>query len=198
MRANEESIRLIGYWLFIVLVLTSTGLLITAFFWGERSTELAAIAAAVFGLGTRFLRLPNGFANIYANLTSSLARGDDAQIATVMGEFAKRRGRVVHSATAILLISAGLLLLLEGEAARHAAFALAAAAILLESSFVAFLWRLKRGLYGTTEYEARQVVRFILANAEDIDFSGGLGTRDMAVNDESLVLAERSWGFATR
>jgi hypothetical protein len=48
---------------------------------------------------------------------------------------------------------------------------LALLAVALVVRLAAFTYRLRRGLYGTTEREAREIIRFILAEADHIDFT---------------------------
>lgn len=38
-------------------------------------------------------------------------------------------------------------------------------------------YRIKKGLYGTNDYEAREIIEFIFTNAEYIDLSGGGGAK---------------------
>ena len=38
-------------------------------------------------------------------------------------------------------------------------------------------YRVKKGLYGANDYEAREIVEFIFANAEHVDFSSGDGAK---------------------
>jgi hypothetical protein len=58
--------------------------------------------------------------------------------------------------------------------------ALLSLGVLLEIGHQAFLYRLRVGLFGTNEYEVRQLIRFLLAYNTDQDLSGGLGAIDLA------------------
>jgi len=74
---------------------------------------------------------------------------------------------------------------------------LVVAAILLEVSQIALEYRVRHALYGTNEYEARQLIGFILKHAEDIDFSDGLGIHEIEIDGEMSRILQENWGLAT-
>jgi hypothetical protein len=69
-------------------------------------------------------------------------------------------------------------------------FLVGAIAVLWVSK-LALDYRISRGLFGTNEYEAREIVRFVLRNASDTDLSGGLGARklDLTPSTETELAA---------
>jgi hypothetical protein len=74
---------------------------------------------------------------------------------------------------------------------------LAGAALLLQLADAALGYRIHRGLYGTNEYEARQIIYFALSHAEKSDLSGGLGAADMQIDQATEKLVRDNWGVAT-
>lgn len=45
-------------------------------------------------------------------------------------------------------------------------------------------YRIKKGLYGTNEYEAREIIEFILSNKDKSDFTGGKGFKEIFLEPE--------------
>jgi FtsH-binding integral membrane protein len=73
---------------------------------------------------------------------------------------------------------------------------LIAAIVALNSSTLALDYRVSHGLFGTNEYEAREIVRFVLKNAGDSDFSGGLGARDLDLSATTATTLGGVWSGA--
>lgn len=69
--------------------------------------------------------------------------------------------------------------------------------VLLNVGSISLNYRVANGLYGTNEYEAREIIRFVLENADDIDFSGGLGARDLDLCAEEKRAATEAWDGAS-
>jgi hypothetical protein len=67
----------------------------------------------------------------------------------------------------------------------------------LKLSLLAFDYRVSRGLYGTNEYEAREIVRFILRSKDHNKLGGGLGEHSLVIGEELEVAANEFWGRAT-
>jgi hypothetical protein len=53
-------------------------------------------------------------------------------------------------------------------------------------------------LFGTNEYEARQIIHFVLDNADDIDFSGGLGGSRLELDEKTQEILNAAWSPAHR
>jgi hypothetical protein len=73
---------------------------------------------------------------------------------------------------------------------------LIAAIVVLNASTLALDYRVSHGLFGTNEYEAREIVRFVLKNAGDTDFSGGLGARDLDLSAATATTLDGVWSGA--
>jgi len=103
----------------------------------------------------------------------------------------------------ILLLSVTLILysalsLLTGNspsAAVLAVLGLGEVMILVAES--AFKHRIRCGLFGTTEYEARQILQFVLDNSDQVDFSDGLGVSDWNEEHASEELRHLVAGWAS-
>ncbi|HEX4496490.1 MAG TPA: hypothetical protein VIE43_12535 [Thermoanaerobaculia bacterium] len=74
--------------------------------------------------------------------------------------------------------------------------ALAAVGVLV-AAHLALRYRIRLGLFGTNEYEARQVLHFVLDNADKHDFSGGLGVEDLETRKVSVEIPDGLRGLAT-
>ena len=72
------------------------------------------------------------------------------------------------------------------------------AAAVLQLGDAALGYRLQHSLYGTNEYEARQIISFVLAHADEIDLSGGLGVTEMNLEEATQTILESNWGVATQ
>jgi hypothetical protein len=73
-----------------------------------------------------------------------------------------------------------------------AAATLAIALALVQIGGIAFEYRVRKGLFGTSDFEAREIIRFALDNAGM--FSGGLGSRvpDFKTASPPTGMAERA------
>ena len=70
---------------------------------------------------------------------------------------------------------------------------LAAAVVLINAAAISLNYRVSHGLYGTNEYEAREIIQFVLAHAEEIDLSGGLGATDWDLSPETERILASLW-----
>ena len=68
--------------------------------------------------------------------------------------------------------------------------------VAINASAMAFSYRVSHGLYGTTEYEVREIIRFVLSRCDDVDFSSGLGAREFDATDEIVIALETAWAGA--
>jgi hypothetical protein len=107
-----------------------------------------------------------------------------------------RRAEGSRLAASLVLMAALLLMLLLTvrygyEAPLPLRIFLVGAIAVLWVSKLALDYRISRGLFGTNEYEAREIVRFVLRNASDTDLSGGLGARklDLTPSTETELAA---------
>ncbi len=64
-------------------------------------------------------------------------------------------------------------------------FILCIAIVLINVWSLAFHYRISHGLYGTNEYEAREIIQFILNYTDDRDFTDGLGARPLDLSPET-------------
>lgn len=121
-------------------------------------------------------------------------------IATVLARLAEQKGRQRNAAITLLLLAAALTASVSSFTATSSRIAiwavpiLIAAAAALDLGNVAFRYRLKQGLFGTTEYEARQIILFALSNAKDLDLSGGLGAATIELDEPTQTILESEWG----
>lgn len=72
-------------------------------------------------------------------------------------------------------------------------FLLAGAFTLANAGVAALHYRVNHGLYGTNEYEAREIIRFIIDHTDNIDFSQGLSARDMDLSSDVEKLGLADW-----
>jgi FtsH-binding integral membrane protein len=70
---------------------------------------------------------------------------------------------------------------------------LIAAIVILNASTLALDYRVSHGLFGTNEHEAREIVRYVLKNAGDSDFSGGLGARELDLSVTTATTLGGVW-----
>src|SRR4051794_30879466 len=119
---------------------------------------------------------------------------------TVVCAIAARKARQIIGAQAFLLASVivtSFMAALSPTAAARLS-SLITGIVLLGFNILLFLservlqYRIRHGMYGTNEYEAREVVHFLLRHAKDTNFSGGSGLREDAQLDE---LVERDYGL---
>lgn len=57
----------------------------------------------------------------------------------------------------------------------------------------AFDFRLKRGLYGTTAAEAREILEFVQRYSDHFDFSGGLGAKSLEYDESENEMLAAAW-----
>jgi hypothetical protein len=119
---------------------------------------------------------------------------------TALAAFAAQRTRNRQAGTLFLLgalcLYVAVCLLISAHLSMGPVVLLAASAALLQLGDTALEYRIRRGLYGTTEYEARQIIQFLLANADDVDLSGSLGAADLILQPEDEPAALGIWGLA--
>jgi hypothetical protein len=162
----------------------------------------AASVAYIFILPDHIIK--HKILEVYSKLTLLTKRDASAQAknatTTAVAAFAMYRMRQRRFAIAVLFLSAALYLGI-GMLSKQAVLAwpvagIVAAAIVLQVADLAMEYRLRRGLYGTNEYEARQLIRFILAHAEEEGISGGLGGLRVDVDEATEHQLESDWGLA--
>jgi hypothetical protein len=83
-----------------------------------------------------------------------------------------------HSCATVLLLLALSVAPLGGSCDAVAVVVLVIGVLAARLSSGVLRYRVEQGLYGTNEYEAREIVAFVLERAGGIDLSGGLGARD--------------------
>ena len=140
----------------------------------------------------------------YARLLSAIWKGDKAvptAATTAIAALVHRKARQRQTASFVLLAALaayvfitpvlGLLL------SRFVIAIGAGACLLLQSAEFSMSYRVRHGLYGTTEYEARQIIAFILNHADRSDLEGGLGAADIQLNAEAEELIQSNWGMVT-
>jgi hypothetical protein len=119
----------------------------------------------------------------------------DAALA-VLQAFANHRLRQRRLAIGIMSLSLGVYIILStlfhvDPSPTWAIAVLTAATLLLLLSSAAMEYRLRRGWYGTNEYEARQIVHFLLARAGAGGFSGGLGSFTISIDEATTLNLEQ-------
>lgn len=119
------------------------------------------------------------------------------QLTTVLGSLAIRRAKITRTSSLLLLLSVvftiSFAVLSDSFAWHLITLTLIGFLALLHLAFANFLWRLRNGLYGTTEHESRQIVAFVLENESGVDFSGGLGAKRLEVDEKAADIVERQW-----
>lgn len=168
--------------------------------------------AVVFALVDRLLwrrRVHELIGEPYKSLTATTdSDGTDREstvwkksTSTALASFARQRSRERHLAMLVLLLAGGTHTLVAYQleiSALWPALLLVGAAVLLQIGDAATGYRLNKGLYGTNEYEARQIILFVLSRTEDADLSGGLGAADIQIDDVTQTILCEAWGLATR
>jgi hypothetical protein len=120
---------------------------------------------------------------------------------TAIGAVVADRRGATYFASLTLLLTLALYLgvtRLSGNVVDLAIVVIIAVAILaINVGAMAFAYRVSHGLYGTTEYEAREIIHFVLARTDNVDFSSGLGARNIDISEEQLLVLTETWTGAT-
>lgn len=139
----------------------------------------------------------------YNTLLITISSNEDhrrprAMATTAIDAVVTRARKARDAATALLLLSVGVVII-AGLLTRRTPpigllILLGSSLIVINASALALQYRVSRGLFGTTEYEAREIVRFILRHSDTIDLSGGLGAREINTTPatEAAVQAVRA------
>lgn len=114
-------------------------------------------------------------------------------VAAFANERMRQRGFAITTLLASVALYLGVSTLLRQAILPAPIVVVAGAVFLLQVSDAAMEYRLVRGLYGTNEYEARQIIRFVLHHAEEIDLSGGLGDLEISFDDATERRLESHW-----
>ena len=124
-----------------------------------------------------------------------------AMTATAFAAFARRKAKQRNFATIVLLLSlvvhGVVVLFFKWEPSLGVVTVLVGAGLLLQAGEAAMNYRIRHGLYGTNEYEARQMVIFLINNAESSDLAGGLGAGDLEIDSATEKILQYNWGIAT-
>jgi hypothetical protein len=176
--------------LVIALIVARVAVGETAFAWSAIS--VFAIWGVVGGINAITKRMLPFAAEQYERITNALAIQDAAAVSTAIAGIAreKHRDQIVASATLAASIMAYVVIgWVTGQRGSVMPVGiLGSALIILNAGMIASRYRWEHGLFGTSEYEAREIVRFVLDNADDIDFSGGLGAREISIDSEETFL----------
>jgi hypothetical protein len=134
------------------------------------------IHAVHFGPARRHDRITSRF----LRLRSEARHRNSRKIALSLTYFSHLRRQHVYSKLTLLsvaLCAVGLGLILENtQSLSLAGISLASLALLIIKEFVVG-YRVSKGFFGSTESEARDLVQFIMENANEIDFTDGDGKR---------------------
>lgn len=166
---------------------------------------IVSLALSVFPYFYRKHRTQSEQFGFYERLLSSIRKKKDSAAptaaTTVIAALARRKTDQRQVATIALLLSLAVYaitrLRLELPLSVAIVAALAGGCILLQLADVALDYRIRRGLYGTNEYEARQIISFALNHAERSNLSGGLGAADIKIDAATEKLVHENWGVAT-
>lgn len=114
-------------------------------------------------------------------------------IAAVLDDRRARRGWATAALSASLLAYVALHWITGSAMALGVVLLLMLGLAVNSASAAALEYRVNRGLYGTTEYDAREIIGVVLGHSEDLDPSGGLGDRAIAPDPETVAAIERVW-----
>jgi MFS family permease len=164
----------------------------TVFRWSAISLFAGwGVLACISAIGKRLRPFA---AEQYERIVNALAVQDAAAVSTAIAGIAreKHRDQMIGSATLAAAISSYVLFgwLMGHRGSVWPVVFLGAALLLLNAGMIVSRYRWEHGLYGTSEYEAREIVRFILENADDIDFSDGLGAKNIPLDSEETFLSD--------
>ena len=141
---------------------------------------------------------------VYERLFSSIGKKDEAvptATTTAITALAHRRTGQRRIATTTLWVSLAVYAISRLRLELPLSFAviatLAGACLILQLADAALDYRIRHGLYGTNEYEARQIISFALNHAERTDLDGGLGATDIKIDAATERLIRENWGVAT-
>ena len=116
---------------------------------------------------------------------------------TIFGKFVDDRRNAQYTASLMVTVSAlayltfALLTGITVSISVGVIFVLSMA--MINGAALALSYRLAHGIYGTNEYEAREILHFILAHSDDTDVSGGLGANDLDLSTEQQESLAGLW-----
>jgi hypothetical protein len=134
----------------------------------------------------------SAYEKILGQIWPSRPRDSPNSTTTALTALSKKKWYQHQFSINILLVSAAFATLIKASALA-AIVPISAAAILL-SADAALRYRFKHALYGTNEYEARQLISFIVDNADEIDLSGGLGVSEINTDKTAQDILVATWG----
>jgi len=164
------------------------------------SSDNVRIAVRVLGMEIQ-LAFPGLLVRAASRDTSEAISPVTQKTATAIGAVIEGRRSTQYVASALLLAAVGALLAIayitDSEVGVPTIWILSAGVVLINLSGILLNYRVAKGLYGTNEYEAREIVHFVLEHAEDVDFSAGLGAHDLEFSAESERAIAAVWEGAT-
>jgi hypothetical protein len=154
------------------------------------SSVTVSAAVSVFG---RWIEIHREWTKIVAaHPERTNASRDEILNATVAGLMATRRARTATKAYAALLVTLGLHVLFASlELVQRSDFFLIAGStliLLLHVNERIFAFRVAKGLYGNNDYEAREILHFILSHADKQDFSDNDGLKKVLPAEQQIEL----------
>ncbi len=174
---------------------------------GQGAFVIGIMAGLAITLFIFMLRLIFGWLShkhtFYERLFSSviLKKRDDAvptAATTAITALARRKTGQRRAATIALLVSLAVYAVSRLQLELPLSFAVVAtlvgACLMLQLADASLDYRIRHGLYGTNEYEARQIISFALNHAEGTDLGGGLGAADIQIDAATEKLIHENWG----
>lgn len=149
---------------------------------GVLTKYYAIVLAIILSVGSSWISYPR-FLQIFVAKTK-----ENYPNLSIVGIF--RLKRLNQTQNAILVLIASLLIylllpyLVKASINPLIIYILLSCAILVLTNQLVFDYRIRKGLYGRNQWEARQIISFILQNADNIDFTdGGSLKRIITVED---------------
>jgi hypothetical protein len=148
--------------------------------WGEISPARFLLSVVAFPFFIALIASPLLLINLIDRRIQRRRNAQGAGERTVFGHFLAVRRRETFYASAAIAYAA---LWLAGryETAKPIAMVVVGALILTVAVHLRLLVitiRVNTGLYGSSEREAREILRFVLSESTNIDISGGLGAKE--------------------
>lgn len=126
---------------------------------------------------------------VYGAMTSRLKKSaapvQAAAIAALIRAKRSDQNRAALTLIAAMTIYLAVCIVNKGNPSVLLLIVLAGGVLSVQISALALTYRVRHGLYGTTAYEAREIVSFVLDNADKIDFSGGLGADELDLSERT-------------
>ena len=128
---------------------------------------------------------------------SALSRQATTAVAALARHKSNERIASIWLISAALILNILLSMLTEQPPSLLVLAALALGGVVLIGADLAFKYRVRRGLFGTSEYEARQILQFIVENSDQYDFSDGLGISEWSPEQAPQELRDLVESWAT-